>query len=245
MKRQLPDTSWSLLKTASSGDDAALERFVALYRPVITDFIAARFRLSADHAEDLAQDFLVNRVIESDWLTRADPARGRFRNLLLVSLRNFILNELRREAARLKTMQRLELEAQNGMPSREDVHSFDVAWAENLLEFAFAATQQRCEEAGQERFWRLFEMRILEPIMNDTQPPSYADCIEDCGFESVSQACNAIATVNRRLNRALRAALGTYCAENDLDEELAALRESVSRNPLSLDRVAKSVGATE
>src|SRR5437764_13967692 len=87
-------TRWSLIFSGAGSGNGDLEMRQALaelcqiyWRPIFL-FIARR-GYSREDAEDLTQDFFV-RILKEDWLQKADPARGRFRSLLLKSLQNFL-----------------------------------------------------------------------------------------------------------------------------------------------------------
>src|SRR5436190_793926 len=69
------------------------------YRPPVLAFVQ-RHGYSAGDAEDLTQAFFL-RFVERGWYADADPHRGRFRALLLASLRNF-LHDHHAEACTLK-----------------------------------------------------------------------------------------------------------------------------------------------
>jgi DNA-directed RNA polymerase specialized sigma24 family protein len=55
---------------------------------------------SPEDAQDLTQDFF-SRLLDKNYLAKADPDREKFRTFLLRSLRNFLVNEWKR-AGRLK-----------------------------------------------------------------------------------------------------------------------------------------------
>lgn len=97
-------TRWSLILSGAgsgSGDreirQALAELCQIYWRPIF--FFIARRGYSAEDAEDLTQDFFV-RILRSDWLQKADPARGRFRSLLLKSLQNFLNDAVDRSSSR-------------------------------------------------------------------------------------------------------------------------------------------------
>ena len=87
-------TRWSVVLScahAQSGDAKVQEALSLLcstyWRPVFA-FICRRGYQPND-AQDLTQDFFL-MILEGKLLEMADPARGRFRSLLLASLRNFL-----------------------------------------------------------------------------------------------------------------------------------------------------------
>lgn len=88
-------TRWSVV--LGGGNASAADRraqFGAFYRqywPPLYNY--ARRRGHAPHdAQDLTQEFFT-RLLENDWLSAADPARGRLRTLLLVMMKRFLANE--------------------------------------------------------------------------------------------------------------------------------------------------------
>ena len=83
-------TRWNLiLSGAGPGSrdweirEALAELCQIYWRPIF--FFVARRGYSPEDAEDLTQDFFL-RILKGDWLQKADPARGRFRSLLLKSV---------------------------------------------------------------------------------------------------------------------------------------------------------------
>ena len=84
-------TRWSLIVAARDSPSqarTALEQLCRAYRPPVLAFVRRSGYAPAD-AEDLTQAFFL-RFLERGWYAEADPDRGRFRTLLLVSLRNFL-----------------------------------------------------------------------------------------------------------------------------------------------------------
>jgi RNA polymerase sigma factor (sigma-70 family) len=85
------ETRWSMLRRAHQPDDASAadaRNFLVLrYAPAIRGYIQALTKNDAD-ADELAQDVIV-RLIQGDF-SGADPQRGRFRDLLKVSVKNMV-----------------------------------------------------------------------------------------------------------------------------------------------------------
>src|SRR3989442_1736107 len=84
-------TQWSVVLTA--GDSAspqaadALEKLFRTYWYPLYVYVR-RQGYSPEDAQDLTQDFFA-RLLEKNYLSRANPQRGRFRSFLLTSLQNF------------------------------------------------------------------------------------------------------------------------------------------------------------
>ena len=87
-------TIWG--QVLAAGDEQASEHEVALesvcqrYWPPIYAYLRKKGH-SPDEAKDLTQAFF-EFLLEHHTLTRADPARGRFRSFLLTVLENFVSN---------------------------------------------------------------------------------------------------------------------------------------------------------
>jgi RNA polymerase sigma-70 factor (ECF subfamily) len=90
-------TRWSLVLRARAEDTAqrhtALSELYAGYWSPLYAFLRRSGR-SPDDARDLAQEFFV-RLLDGTLLAAADPAKGRFRTLLLAGLRHLDANALR------------------------------------------------------------------------------------------------------------------------------------------------------
>jgi purine-nucleoside phosphorylase len=88
-------TRWTLV-VGSQGRDTtvvrrALEELCQTYWRPVHAFIRRRGH-AVHEAQDLTQEFFA-RLLASDGLQRADPARGRFRSFLLSAVKHFLANE--------------------------------------------------------------------------------------------------------------------------------------------------------
>src|SRR5688500_13735823 len=88
-------TRWSLIRNghvagAQSAGNEGLAKLCQIYwRPIFTFIYRSGY--SAQDAQDLTQDFFLV-ILEGTLLQSADPARGRFRSLLVKSLENFLID---------------------------------------------------------------------------------------------------------------------------------------------------------
>src|SRR5688572_13058246 len=82
-------TSWSLIRAV--GDVNAFDTFVRIYwKPLY--FFVRQHGHDNESAKDIVQEFMTT-VLERGTLSKADPARGRFRTFLLASLTNFMKDQ--------------------------------------------------------------------------------------------------------------------------------------------------------
>ena len=110
------------------------------WRPIFA-FICRR-GYSVPDAQDLTQDFLL-MVLEGDLLKRANPARGRFRSLLLKALQNSLTDDTIRKRARKRgggALVPLEFSSGEERYQREPAHDetperiFQRRWALAVLD---------------------------------------------------------------------------------------------------------------
>src|SRR5215831_6478880 len=166
-------TRWSLVLSGAdsrNGDreirEALAEICQIYWRPIF--FFVARRGYSPQDAEDLTQDFFV-RILKDDWLQKADPARGRFRSLLLKSLQNFLNDAVDRRNSRKRgggisfiswdawiaeepSQLSLASEARTSWPAER---LFDAAWAATMVQRALRRLCEECETKGRRRVFEV------------------------------------------------------------------------------------------
>ena len=91
----LSKTRWTWVDYARAGDQAALRALFEKYRPAVVAWLARR--VSAADAEDLGQEVFL-QLFETA-LARADPGKGRFRNLVFAVTRNVLHSHQRARMA--------------------------------------------------------------------------------------------------------------------------------------------------
>ena len=167
-------TRWSLIRNghvagAQSAGNEALAKLCQIYwRPIFT-FIYRR-GYSAQDAQDLTQDFFLV-ILEGTLLQSADPARGRFRSLLVKSLTNFLIDA----AAKRQTRKRggdlqfvswekwmAEAPCQLSIPAQALATSppealFDLSWAAAIGEEALRRLRMECESKGRRRVFEVLQ----------------------------------------------------------------------------------------
>ena len=171
-------TRWSLIRQrfgpagSPSQVDPGLAQLCQIYwRPIFT-FIYRR-GYSAPDAQDLAQDFFL-MIMEGNLLQTADPRRGRFRSLLLRSLKNFLIDVAvkRRRHKRGGQMQFVSWEkwmaeapAQLALPAAKIESSpaetlFDAGWAAAVAGEALRRLRLECESKGRRRVYEVLHVYL-------------------------------------------------------------------------------------
>ena len=160
----------------------ALAELCRIYWRPIFAFIARR-GYSPQDAEDLTQDFFV-RILRGDWLQKADPARGRFRSLLLKCVQNFLNDAVDRRKSR-KRGGDVSFISWDSWSAEDPSHFnfpgeavtswpaervFDASWAATTVQRALRGLCEECERKGRRR---VFD--VLSPYLSaEREDLSYA-----------------------------------------------------------------------
>jgi RNA polymerase sigma factor (sigma-70 family) len=202
-----PMTNWDILQLLRTGDAeqraGMLGEIVTIYGPPLFAFARheSQGALSRQDCEDLVGDFFL-KCVQEDVIERADPAKGRFRNFLARSFKNFMLNWIRDRSTQVRSpsggMVSLHdlvdrhgraLEPQAGESGEEIL---DRVFRLSLFENALKAFEKACCSAGQEKKYRLYVRREITPEREGTRVPSYSALAEEFGLPSEDAVGRAV-----------------------------------------------------
>jgi RNA polymerase sigma-70 factor (ECF subfamily) len=227
-------THWSVVLAANNGSDEARQALAALchtyWRPVFA-FIQRRGH-SVQDAQDLTQDFFLH-VLDGSLLQRADPARGRFRSLLLKSLQHFLIDAHTKRTARKRggdfafvswddwaaeapSQMMIPAEAIENWPAER---LFDVRWATTVVEQAMRSLREECESRDRRA---LFD--LVSPFLAaERDELSYHDLAERLGTAPATTR-SIVHRMRGRYREHLRAAVAqTVENPDEVDEEIRSL----------------------
>lgn len=225
-----PRTHWSRL--------AAVKGSVSAERREALNFLAERYwkpiycyvcrrGYGAVEAEDLVQEFFLT-AFASEFFAKADPARGRFRNLLLKSVQHFLVNEWRdghaqkrRPPEGLVSIRELASEAgpiivPKDTKTPED--AFHRAWLSELVLRVLRTLEREYLANGKQVHIDLLRHRVIEPILDGAEAPSLRELSDRYGL-SVKDVENRVITARRAYQRPLRDEIRLYASS---EEEVAA-----------------------
>jgi len=233
-----PTTHWSLVGRASlEGDQvrrAALNELLNRYWPALKAHLVVNRRIDPNLADDFVQGFIENKILERHLVETADPARGKFRNLLMTALDNYVANQFQgRKAAKRLPDRAISMEAavgQGASPTVTPDQVFDVEWARQLLAETLRRMEAECSTSAREDLWGVFEVRIVKPIFEGAELPPYEEIVERFGYRSPSQSSNALITAKRMFVRNLKSVIGEYAVDQEqIDEELRELHSVLAK----------------
>ena len=229
---RFPTTHWSQVALAADLDPRvkreALGCLLREYLPAFEAHLRHVLRQPADRADDLLQGFVCDQVVAADLLADADRGRGRFRTFLLTALDRYVARVWRTETAGKRA-------PAGGIASVDDCSNlksaalpasdaFDLAWARQVVTRALEQMRVECQQSGREQLWELFRCRTVAPLFDGTAAPRYQELVRRFGFESPSQASNALVTAKRMFARVLRSIVGEYSSgREEIERELTDL----------------------
>jgi DNA-directed RNA polymerase specialized sigma24 family protein len=218
-------THWSLIEGVRSDADnshALIGTLLRDYWKPVYSYLR-RHGHSNEDAKDLTQAFFHDIILGNQLIQQADPGKGRFRSFLLTALRRYLINVNRKETARkripkgklipLDVIDPSALGAVSEDLSPDDC--FNCAWVSSLLERVFADVEAACHQDGKTVHWKVFEERVLQPIMDQTDAPPVSDICQKYGLVDGHMLANMITTTKRRIRLALEKHIQTLVSSPD------------------------------
>jgi RNA polymerase sigma-70 factor (ECF subfamily) len=220
-------TQWSVVLQAGLGAEEALLRLCKNYWTPLYAF-ARRRGHSPHEAEDLTQSFFAH-ILENRVFAAVAPAKGRFRSFLLVSLKHFLDNEIRKEhrlkrggGALIVSWEELSAQGRDTAEPSENLapeHAFDREWAVTLVGRALTQLQKECEAM---RKAKLFEL-LKGTLVSDTAEPCYRDWAAELNMSEGTARVSAH-RLRRRFGELLREQIKRTVGDPALvDDELRVL----------------------
>jgi DNA-directed RNA polymerase specialized sigma24 family protein len=230
-------THWSIIENVGASDDDKNRTLIELllrkyWKPVYC--YLRRKGYDNEQAKDLTQDFFHEVVLSRKLIQKADQSKGRFRSFLLIALNRYLITARTGQAAQkripkskivpLDIIDPTELRQATSELTPED--SFHYAWVSALLEQVLEEVEAKCRKDGKTVHWHVFYDRVLEPIMDKTEPPSMKEICRKYSLHNEVKASNMIVTVKRRFQAALRKHLrDLVVSKEQVDEELSEIMQ--------------------
>jgi DNA-directed RNA polymerase specialized sigma24 family protein len=228
---------WSLVERARSTDAdvrrEALQSLLDQSVPGLRLYLTYQLHFDPGMADDLLQEFMLEKVLSGELLAGADSQRGHFHSLLRTALRNFVLDRWRwnnRDKRRPDRAYPLTDEAAAALAAggrqRTDLSEVAHAW-QTLIE-TLNKLHAQCRAESRPDLWGVFEERVLKPAALGGQPTDLDVLALRFGYASKIQVSNALMTVQRKLNRMLRQVLLQYVPPAEIDAEINQLHRVLS-----------------
>jgi len=222
-----PPTRYSAIQRLRADDEGerrlAWDVLVSAYWRPVYKYLRARWRLTAEHAEDLTQEFFA-RAFEQGFLTDYDRSKARFRTWLRTGLDRLAANEMK-AARRLKRGGGAAIAPLDFVSAEGELREIAIAGDTDLdawfhQEFvralfgrAVAAVDHECRESGRESHFALFAACDLADLDADDRP-SYKSLADARGW-TVNDVTNRLASVRRAFRSHVVRLLRDACASDE------------------------------
>jgi hypothetical protein len=229
-----PRTDWAELTKAADAEQAPLDRLIRVYWQPLKIFLVATFPSLSGQADELLQDFAGDKMLREGWLKKADQTRGRFRDFLKISLRNFVLDHLSKAEVKNPPVSLEELEEE--IPESPAVaEEFDLAWTRAVLSETLRRMEADCRKPGKDQprrecIWEMFRIRLLEPLFHDAPQMPYEQLVARFGLKSPLDASNTLLSGKRIFKTHLDEVIRDYAGKDvATDIEIEALKDFLRR----------------
>ena len=213
-----PRTDWAELSKAAEAQPVPLDRLIRLYWQPLKIFLLTTFPTLKDEADTILQDFAEDKMLKEGWLRKADQERGRFRDFLKTSLRNFVLNRLNRADVKHAPLSLDDLEHEVPEPPAA-TDEFSLEWARAVLAETLRRMEADCKDPTQDQprrtyIWELFRIRLLDPIFHDAPQMPYDQLVERFGLKSPTDASNTLLSGKRIFKSHLERVIREYAGQD-------------------------------
>ena len=173
---QFQSTTWSDILTVADPvlpeHRARLDRLLRAYWKPVFAYVRTGWHKSVEDAKDLTQSFFAH-ILEKEFLRKVRPEGGSFRGYLKRSLKNFVIDSARSEAARLPKGEivPMNLEAREldrlceSVPGESSEQAYDREWFHGLLDASTEALRLWLESHGKPIYFR----RERRPSSSDSR----------------------------------------------------------------------------
>lgn len=181
----------------------------------------------------MLQGFVADKILGQDAVASVRPEKGRFRNFLFAACRHYVIGELRKQQARKRApdaaLARVEELRSLPSPDPSQEHCYNLEWARHTLAEVLARMRRECEQKGRTDLWEIFDGRIVQPLLGGGEALPYDTLVARYGYQSPTQAFNALITAKRMFKRLLEDVVrDTVDTEAQVAEEIRELKRILS-----------------
>ncbi|HEY1940417.1 MAG TPA: sigma-70 family RNA polymerase sigma factor [Candidatus Angelobacter sp.] len=189
----------------------AIDAITGSYWRPVYKYVRMRWHIEREDAEDFTQDFF-SRLLEKDFLTSYDPAKGKLRTFLRICIDRLFMNQAR-DARRQKRGEAAihvsldfeeaehELAVSSQTASPEDY--FEKEWIRTLFALAIERLKAQWQAAQKSTHFALFERYDLG---DQDARPSYAELATEFNI-AITDVTNYLSSTRREFRRCVLAQL--------------------------------------
>ncbi|MDB4354211.1 hypothetical protein N9Z02_02795 [Akkermansiaceae bacterium] len=224
-----PQTRWSMVIAAGSESEETRQALAELCESY---WLPIYCYLRRSHSEADSKDFtqgFFEGLLRRDDFSKLTEAKGRFRNFLLASLKNYLLNQHRNAGAQKRSsgepVLSFDHEAgealinETGDSAQSPDHLFDVRWARTILNRSLGRVRKFYERKRKEEIYD----ELLPMLVPNAREFSYEEIAANLGC-SAGAARKAAFDLRQKLKECFRAEVfETLTDPEEIDEEISYL----------------------
>lgn len=235
--RLFPVTRWNEIIDLRMSDEAQktliINELLRRYWKPVYCYLRKR-GYGNEQAKDMTQGFFQEVVLGRELIEKADQTKGLFRTFLLTAIDRYVIDLHRYEATNKRRpygqMFQLSDADVSSIPAiisdSTPEQSFHYAWISDLLDRVLSEVKNEFLNVNKETYWRLFDDKILKPIITPSNPPSLKDMCAKYGIDSEKRVSNMIITVKRRLRKSLERYLRQFAhSDSQVEQEILEMLE--------------------
>lgn len=241
-KNRFQTTHWSVIYAARTEDKHRQKEIISditlrYWRPVYCYLRRKGYRNAA--AKDLTQGFFCDIVLNRELIRHADKSKGRFRTLLLTALERYVVSVRRRKGRQKRQpkagIQQLDTDELSNLAvahrEMKPEDAFYYTWAADLLDCVLTEVRDEYCCTGRTIHWEVFRLKVLAPIIDNVEAPSYTEICSKCGLVDETKASNMAITIKRRFRAILKRHLRDLVqSDSEVEEELKEIFTILSRS---------------
>ena len=180
-------------------------------------------------AEDIAQGFFTDVIFIKSLPTKADRAKGRFRDYLRAALKNYVAEWFRQQKRQPVLVQGVSYcgESAQPIPGLTPEEVFDHKLVSDLVLGVITEVREWYCSRGKAKHWEVFQARTLWEIMANHAKTPYEKLCEDLAIRK-RDAQRMLAVVNRQFKHVLRKRVRALVASvEDVEPEIREMARSL------------------
>ena len=222
---RFPTTKWTMILNPAQRESILAELCSKYWKPLY-HYLRCKGFTNAE-AKDLVQGFFTEKVLGKEFIQKSDKTRGKFRNFLLVALKNYTIDIKKKD----KLPQKHPENAQGPIGISDPENEFNRVWADDLLQEVLKELETECYKKGKITHWGLFHEWLIEPQI-DKDKTCMSNICTKYDITDAPKAYNMISNLKKRFRAILRDHLRSLAeSEEDVDDEIRKFISIFSRNP--------------
>ena len=230
--RLFPGTRWSQIVDLRISDEARkaliIDELLRRYWKPIYCYLR-RKGYDNETAKDVTQGFFQEVVLGRELMQKASQAKGRFRTFLLTAIDRYVIDLHRYQTTNKRrpdgqVFQLSDVDTANiavVAPDATPEQSFNYTWISDLLDRVLSEVKSEFLNSDKEIHWRVFDEKVLQPLITSSNPPSLKDLCVKYGIDDEKRASNMTITVRRRLRKSLKHCLRQFAqSDSQVEQEI-------------------------